>query len=168
VTCARTPSPTMAPRATGWVSPLAGALYVSGDCRVGGHGGHFLAQRPGHLHQGVDFGRRTGTTIRASIGGVVSYAGWDNGAGWMVRIVHSGNVITKYFHMVRRPIVHTGQRVSTNQPLGYVGNTGASFSPHLHMETWQYLTSRAHPRGAWTAVNPSPFLRARGIPVGGC
>jgi len=171
VSCARAATPTRAASSSGWVAPLAGALHVYGDCRVGGKGGHFLAQRPGHLHQGVDFGRNTGTTIRASFGGVVSYAGWDDGAGWMVRIVHStgrAGAITKYFHMVRRPIVVTGQRVITGQPLGYVGNTGASFEPHLHLETWQYLTSRAHPHGAWTAVNPSPFLRARGIAVGGC
>jgi len=146
------------PGPQGWLAPLAGTLWVRGDCRVGGSGGHWLAQRTGHLHQGIDLSRPSGTPVRAVHAGTVRTARWGTGAGWYVLVDH-GTYQSVYMHLVRRPPVTVGTRVSVGRVVGYVGSTGHSTGPHLHFEIHH---------GAWHPVNPAPFLRNHGVPVRGC
>ncbi len=53
--------------------------------------------RRGGFHHGVDLAISTGTTIRASDGGRVIFAGWKNSTyGYAVEIDHGNGVLTRY------------------------------------------------------------------------
>jgi len=97
-----------------------------------------LATYRGHDDYDIDMTANTGTTngrpILASYGGIVAYAGWDSGGGWMVKLDHDSGWETLYLHMIESPPVRTGQAVALGQQIGRVGSTGDSSGPHLHYE----------------------------------
>lgn len=142
----------------GWTVPALG--------QVGS--GFRPPDRPGHL--GVDIIVPRYTVIHAASAGIVVTAVCNassgtcdqdgspavKGCGWYVEIAHTANLLTRYCHMVSRPLVTVGQRVVAGQPLGRVGSSGNSSGPHLHFET----------RIDGEAVNPLSFMAARGAPLG--
>ncbi len=81
-------------------------------------------------HLGVDFGAPIGTPVLASASGTVIFAGRDGGYGRMVRIRHSGGVVTSYAHLSRIS-VRAGQAVAQMDVVGRVGSSGLSTGPHL-------------------------------------
>jgi hypothetical protein len=81
-------------------------------------------------------GVTSGEAILASADGLVSFAGWDSGGGWMVNIKHANGWGTSYLHMIERPPVSAGQNVSSGQQIGRVGSTGDSSGPRLHYQQW--------------------------------
>jgi murein DD-endopeptidase MepM/ murein hydrolase activator NlpD len=86
-------------------------------------------------HKGVDFAAPTGTRIKASSDGVVSFVGVKGGYGNVVIIKHQNNMSTLYAHLSRfAPGLRSGQRVSQGQIIGAVGMTGLATGPHLHYE----------------------------------
>lgn len=86
-------------------------------------------------HQGVDFAAPTGTPVRASGDGVISFVGTQNGYGNVVEIKHWNNYSTLYAHMSRFASgVKNGTKVSQGEVIGYVGTTGWATGPHLHYE----------------------------------
>ncbi|WP_382308009.1 M23 family metallopeptidase [Herbiconiux sp. UC225_62] len=91
-------------------------------------------------HKGVDFAPGQGTPIQSIADGVVSSVQpYDNsGLGVHVIIDHvvdGQKVSSVYGHMLTGSIqVTEGQVVKVAQPIGLVGNTGASTGPHLHLE----------------------------------
>ena len=82
-------------------------------------------------HHGTDFGAKSGTPLLAVNSGKVSYSGWMNGYGKVVKIRHSGGYESLYAHQSRIR-VKLGERVRKGQIIGYVGSTGRSTGPHLH------------------------------------
>ncbi|MBN8544361.1 MAG: M23 family metallopeptidase [Alphaproteobacteria bacterium] len=89
------------------------------------------------MHQGVDFGARTGTPILAAGDGIVTYRGWKGGYGNYVQIRHNGTYSTAYAHASRFGNIRVGSRVKQGQVIAYVGTTGRSTGPHLHFEVHQ-------------------------------
>ena len=88
----------------------------------------------GSRHDGINIRAARGSTVRASEGGVVVYAGQSvPGMGRMIMIRHADGYLTAYGHndMV---LVETGQRVDRGQPIAKVGQSGAVNSPQLHFE----------------------------------
>lgn len=86
-------------------------------------------------HKGVDFAAPTGTPIRASADGKVTYQGWKGGYGKVVVLQHDGVYSTVYGHMSRfESALREGSRVKQGQVIGYVGATGYATGPHLHYE----------------------------------
>jgi len=81
-------------------------------------------------HYGVDYGAPIGTAVQATADGVVTAAGWNGGAGQMIRIRHAHSYETMYFHL-SRILVNVGDRVKMGQAIGRVGSTGESTGPHL-------------------------------------
>ena len=61
------------------------------------------------------------------------YAGWEGGYGNLTVIDHGNWLSTAYGHQ-SQIAVSNGQVVARVQAIGYVGNTGHSFGPHLHFE----------------------------------
>ena len=83
------------------------------------------------FHGGIDFRGKTGTTIMASMDGVVSVVGENRLYGKYIIISHSNGYKTLYGHMSAYS-VKQGDRVARGRKIGEVGNTGYSTGPHLH------------------------------------
>jgi murein DD-endopeptidase MepM/ murein hydrolase activator NlpD len=156
--------------AQGWTQPVR-ALIVSG---------FRTAERPGH--DGVDLGAArhalivaaaSGTVIRVRCNAIDVRDGSDwgcdrdgdpnltRGCGWYVDILHAGQIITRYCHMVSEPLVKVDDPVIAGQPLGQVGSTGHSSGPHLHYEVHVGANS-----GSSGAIDPVPWMRDHGAPLG--
>lgn len=88
------------------------------------------------VHTGVDISASTGTRVRATGAGVVSYAGYKSGYGWVVEINHGYGYQTVYAHNSKL-LVKRGQTVKKGQTIAYSGSSGASTGPHLHYEVWR-------------------------------
>lgn len=83
-------------------------------------------------HYGVDFAAPAGTPIQATADGVVVSAGWNGGAGQMVRLRHKNNYETMYFHLQGFAAgIRPGAQVKGGDVIGYVGSTGESTGPHV-------------------------------------
>jgi hypothetical protein len=72
---------------------------------------------------------------------------------WYVDILHAGNVITRYCHMVQRPSVVVGEAVTAGQQIGLSGSSGNSSGPHVHFEV--HINGDS---GSSGAVDPVPFM----------
>ena len=153
--------------ASGWTVPV----------KEGVVSGFRTPSRP--THQGVDLGASRGTPILAAASGIVSVVKCDEdhrgrrtcnvdgypgkgGCGWMVEVQHAGNIMTRYCHMVQRPLVKDGQEVTAGEVIGLVGTSGNSSGPHLHFEV--HLNDDRSSAGA---INPVQFMREHGAPLGG-
>lgn len=84
-------------------------------------------------HRGVDYGAPSGTPVRSVADGVVEFAGWQNGYGNVVKVLHGHSRTTLYAHLSRID-VRKNQAVDQGQHLGAVGATGWATGPHLHFE----------------------------------
>ena len=85
------------------------------------------------FHNGLDFGARYGSTIRAAHGGRVIMAKWYGGYGNTVIIDRGDGMSTLYGH-ASELYVSNGQQVSAGQAIAAIGSTGLSTGPHLHFE----------------------------------
>jgi murein DD-endopeptidase MepM/ murein hydrolase activator NlpD len=96
-------------------------------------------------HLGVDYGAPEGTPVQATADGRVTYAGWNDGSGQMVRLQHKNGYETLYSHLSRYgPGIRSGAQVRGGDVVGYVGQTGDATGPHLDY--------RVHYHG--TPINP--------------
>lgn len=105
-------------------------------------------------HSGVDMAAPRGTTVRAAMSGVVTFAGWDGAYGKKIMISHGKGVVTVYGHL-NRIKVKKGQRVTTGVRIGTVGSTGHTTGPHLHFEVRKF----------GRLVNPTTYMRSQGIRI---
>ena len=118
---------------------FSGSGAASTESNVGGYiwpvnGGYITCPIWGYSgHTGTDIAAPAGTTIWASKGGTVAYAGWSNGYGYNVLINHGDGTKTRYAHCSSLA-VYTGQQVSQGQVVGYVGQTGWASGNHCHFE----------------------------------
>ena len=86
-------------------------------------------------HSGIDIAAAAGTPIYACASGRVSTASFGTAYGYHVVINHGNGFSTLYGHMTRF-IVSEGDYVSQGQVIGYVGSTGWSTGPHLHLTVY--------------------------------
>lgn len=89
--------------------------------------------RWGGFHYGVDMAAATGTSIRATDGGVVTYAGWMGNYGYLVIIDHGNGVTSRYGHCSSL-YVSVNDYVAKYESIAAVGSTGQSTGPHVHFE----------------------------------
>lgn len=125
------------------VAPEAEKPFLLADHIFPIRGKHDLGQTPtntfggGRNHKGQDMFSACGTGIVAARGGRVDYAGYHSAAGNYVVVDGIGTGVDYvYMHMLRTPLVRTGQRVRTGEKLGQVGETGRATGCHLHFEMW--------------------------------
>ncbi|GIJ28211.1 hypothetical protein Vqi01_33730 [Micromonospora qiuiae] len=153
--------------ASGWTAPIPGGVGS----------GFRTASRP--AHNGVDIAAPKGTLIRVAAAGRVLVSrcdpdrrgrhscnvdGWPGkgGCGWFVDVLHAGDIVTRYCHMVKRPRVVAGDTVEAGEVIGEVGSSGNSSGPHLHFEV-----HTDGDRSSRSAIDPVPFMQSKGAPLKG-
>ncbi len=93
-----------------------------------------LSQKYWSKHLAIDIAVRTGTVVRTSDSGVVTFSGWDEtGFGRRIVIDHCNGWVTLYAHM-ESLAVKAGAVVAKGALIGRSGNTGHSSGPHLHFQ----------------------------------
>jgi murein DD-endopeptidase MepM/ murein hydrolase activator NlpD len=133
-----------------WVAPVEGyALSASF-----GSGGARWANR----HTGQDFAVPIGTPVRAVGAGSVVRVSCGGPFGIEIVLEHADGYYTQYAHLAS-VAVDQGESVAPGQWIGQSGTSGNSTGPHLHFEV------RITPEMG-SAVDPVPWLAARGAPVG--
>jgi murein DD-endopeptidase MepM/ murein hydrolase activator NlpD len=130
-----------------WTTPVVGATVTTCFC-----------MRWGKFHDGIDLAAPLGTNIHAAGAGTVVKVGPMSGYGLTIFIRHSNGDVSFYGHMAR-VFVKLGQRVKTGQVIAPVGNEGFSTGPHLHFSVYRGGVSGP-------AIDPKPWLAARGVKVG--
>jgi len=105
-------------------------------------------------HSGVDIAAPVGTPVYPTQQGLVYFAGWYKGYGYLVAIDHGNSYVTIYGHNSRL-LASPGQRVNTETAIALSGSTGRSTGPHVHYEV------RRWPGGQ------SPHFRETGHPTHG-
>lgn len=110
--------------------------------------------RWGSVHTGIDLAVPWGTPIHAISSGEIIFAQRDGGCGLKTIIQQDDGAQVWYCHQSRFAL--TSGRVETGQLIGYVGSTGNSTGPHVHVEV--------HPGGG-DAVNPRTWMEQHGLPV---
>jgi murein DD-endopeptidase MepM/ murein hydrolase activator NlpD len=114
-----------APSSFGW--PVSGPITSPFGMRNDPLGRGF------RMHTGIDIGAPMGSTVTASAGGRIIYAGWEGGYGNTIIIDHGGATSTLYAHL-SQIFISQGQDVQRGQAIGAVGCTGNCTGPHLHFE----------------------------------
>ena len=128
------PAPDPAPSGPhGYTWPTPGFYWLSSA---------WNEDRDSYNHGAIDIAGEGiyGTPIYAAQSGTVSTSwynngGWGGGYGTYCMINHDaqGEYATLYAHM-SQIVVSPGETVSKGQIIGYVGSTGDSSGPHLHLE----------------------------------
>ncbi|MDN5724544.1 MAG: peptidoglycan DD-metalloendopeptidase family protein [Propionibacteriales bacterium] len=136
------------------VFPLAPGTYSVG-ARFGEYGSW------ARWHTGQDLAASQGTPIRATLSGKVVPGNADSWAGNHVAIKHPNGGSTLYAHMSAK-VVQPGDTVKAGQIIGYVGSTGRSFGPHLHME---YYPKGTTPGDIYAAKDAMAYMRANGVKI---
>ena len=90
-----------------------------------------------------------GAPIYSTADGVVTFAGWSNGYGRLIKVQHAFGIETRYGHLSQIR-VEVGQKVSRGDRIGDMGNSGRSTGTHLHYEI----------RIGGSAINPMTFIKA--------
>ena len=85
------------------------------------------------FHRGLDMAANQGEPIVASKAGTVIEASYHVLSGNYVTIEHEDGSVALYAHQ-QEYCVQVGQTVEQGQIIGYVGSTGNSTGPHLHLE----------------------------------
>lgn len=129
---------------------------IGKDCAVSGSGGTGVFRRPtvtgyitqeqyysaSYTHRAVDIGSKNGRgeKIYPIADGRISAIYRDNYGALCVTIEHYNVLDKKYYtslyaHMSSyAPGIYVGQNITSNQYIGYMGDTGKAYGVHLHME----------------------------------
>ena len=102
-------------------------------------------------HPGTDFGLPEGTPLHSAGNGTVTYAGWDQYLGNVVKItLDNGDKIVlghlSSFNVSPGPI-------TAGTYIGASGHTGNATGPHLHFEVY--------PGGSLTASDPVKYIQGQ-------
>lgn len=99
-------------------------------------------------NDGINIAVPEGTSVKATEGGVVAYAGSElKGYGNLVLIRHSNGYVSAYAHN-KQLKVKRGDKISRGQTIAKAGRTGNVSTPQIHFEI----------RKGSTPLNPLPHL----------
>jgi murein DD-endopeptidase MepM/ murein hydrolase activator NlpD len=116
--------------------------------------GHPFGERANAFRQGVDLMAPVGTGVYAAHGGTVTLARWYGGYGYCV-IIDVGNGVQLVYGHASKLTVTEGQHVDSGQLVALSGNSGYSFSPHVHFEV----------RVNGVATDPVQFMLDHGVSI---
>jgi len=110
--------------------------------------GGYISQGFWAYHPAIDIAANFGTPVYPVSKGVVERVGFDfNGLGRIVAINHGSGFKSLYAHL-KTMEVEVNQEVDEQTVIGFVGLTGRTSGPHLHLEF--------HENGRF--LNPADFL----------
>lgn len=132
--------------ANAWVLPVA-------SYRLTNRFGQAESYYASGYHTGLDFAAPSGTTIKAVAGGRVTQAGYNGSYGNKTVITLEDGTEMWYAHQ-SSIAVSVGDTVAAGDVIGYVGSTGNSTGPHLHLEVRP---------GAGDPVDPYAALQQNGV-----
>ena len=97
-----------------------------------------ITQYPSYYHTALDLTspRTYGEPIYSIARGTISSIYTDNAGGLTVTVLHNYNgvnITSQYIHFSRYADIYVGRPVTENTILGYMGSTGNSTGPHLHI-----------------------------------
>lgn len=124
------------------------AKHDLGQTQVNNFGG-------GRGHKGQDMFAACGAPLVAARGGTVTKSTFQARAGNYVVITTATGESHVYMHLQAASPLRAGDKVSTGQAVGQVGDTGVASGCHLHFELW---TAPGWMTGG-KAVDPLPTLR---------
>lgn len=101
-----------------------------------------------HYHTGLDFAAPTGTPIHSVANGVVTSTEYDGAYGNKTVITLDDGTELWYCHQ-NAFNVSVGQEVHGGDLIGYVGSTGNTTGPHLHLEVRPGAGDPVDPVGAF-------------------
>ncbi len=104
------------------------------------------------MHEGLDLSASRGTPVYATAEGIVVFADWNMGYGYVVDIDHGYGFLTRYAHL-SKILVQEGTMAKRGQIIGRVGATGRAVCSHLHYEV--------HVAGI--AVNPINYIDFKNV-----
>ena len=146
-------------RATATVSPSVSITKRRGRLPlpvVGNLVGRYGENLPSGLtRKGIDIAARSGSQVIATYDGKIAFAGMFRGYGQLLIIDHGDGYHTLLAGMTRIDMA-VGQRVSTGEPVGLMGDGGGG-RPILYVE----LRRKGQP------INPLPWLASRNDKVSG-
>ncbi|HEY8218743.1 MAG TPA: peptidoglycan DD-metalloendopeptidase family protein [Methylobacter sp.] len=109
-------------------------------------------------HKGIDYAARTGTPVKTTGDGTVTFCGRNGAYGQVVIIEHNDHYETLYAHMSGfMKGLTVGSHVKQGDVIGYVGQSGLATGPHLHYEF--------HVDGIYR--NPETVKIPHSLPIGG-
>jgi murein DD-endopeptidase MepM/ murein hydrolase activator NlpD len=130
-----------------WRLPLASGVYRL-TARFGQCSGLWS-----HCHTGLDFAAPEGTPILALANGTVTTTDWAGAYGNRTIVTLEDGTEIWYCHQSAFGS-KVGDQVVGGQPIGFVGTTGNSTGPHLHLEVRP---------GGGDAVDPFQALTVHGL-----
>lgn len=125
---------------------------------------HMILGKP-KFHSGFDITTETNTEVKASISGVVTYAGfderiftgeskWDQRYGNVIEVLDNYGRKQLYAHL-RNILVKKGEFIKGGDLIGLTGCSGGARVPHLHFEIRKYNTEHS---GENNTINPLILL----------
>lgn len=105
-------------------------------------------------HTGLDFAAPSGTKIRSVGEGEIVEAGYSGAYGNRIKVRLLDGTELWYCHMSRYE--RRSGHVAAGEVIGYVGSTGNSTGPHMHLEVRP---------DADEPIDPEPWLRDLGLDV---
>jgi len=108
-----------------WVMPVAGYNLSAGF----GETSYLWST----VHTGQDFSAPAGTPIVSVAHGIVTETGYDGAYGYKTVVTLDDGTEIWYAHQTTSVVV-PGDEVNPGELIGYVGSTGNSTGPHLHLE----------------------------------
>lgn len=138
-----------APSSGGYVKPCVGPVSQSFHNPGAGYALGY--------HTGTDFSCAGGSPVSAIAAGVVVVSDTSSAYGTNVQIRHADGKYSLYAHLSGKT-VNAGQTVAAGARIGYVGSTGTSTGPHLHLEV-----RTAPVFAAGNFLDPVAYLRSHGV-----
>jgi murein DD-endopeptidase MepM/ murein hydrolase activator NlpD len=94
-------------------------------------------------HGGIDFAKPSGTPIPSILDGVVTFQGlwgrdsaWGPAGGITKTVTRSDGLKVMFCHLKSLEGPGLGAKIKKGNTIAFVGNTGHSTGPHLHIEFW--------------------------------
>lgn len=129
-----------------WLWPLAGYTTISSPF---GYRVDPVTGAQGAFHAGIDIPAPRGTPVLAVLSGTVTQViHGSTGYGNAILLQHANGLVSLYGHLTDIGVCQR-QQVLQGEVIGWVGSTGKSTGPHLHLEI----------RVNGQKVDPLPYFR---------